>query len=662
MYLTIKPVLVPPTRQLAAIMFTDIVGYTALMGNDEEKAFDLLRKNRQVQRPIILQFNGRWIKELGDGVLASFSNVTDAVLCAGSIQKASNGIDDLKLRISIHLGDVVFENDDVFGDGVNIAFRLLAQAQAGGICISESVHSNVANKKGITTFFLREEVLKNVKDPVRIYEASVAPFLFSETTADFSQPSPQHTNGETAKKISEKSIAVLPFVNMSKDPDQEYFSDGMTEEILNSLAHVKDLRVAGRTSSFHFKGKNIDLRKIGQKLNVQTVLEGSVRKQGNKLRITAQLINVDDGYHIWSERYDREMDDIFAIQDEIAFAITEKLKITLLDEEKAKINKNPTDDKEAYDLYLKGRFYFNKRGLGVIKGLEFFHLAIQKDPAFALAYTGIADAYCILALYCVIPPHEAMPKAKQYAEKAIQLNASHVEAYTALAFISTFYDWNWTEAEKGFQSVFEVNPNYAPAYYWHSYYLSFIAGRYEEAIKEAKKAAELIEPLVPVSHHILSIMYINAGLFEQGLQASKMAIELDENSYPGYRGLGLSLAGLKKYPDAIDALSTAVQLSSRQILPLVELCWVYSLSGKTAEIHKIMDELKLRSQTEYVAAFFLSLAAYYAKDYNKSISYLEQAFEQRDCTLIGIKVSPITTSLRSDPRFQSYLERMKFPR
>ncbi len=649
------------TRQLAAIMFTDIVGYTSLMGIDEEKAFDLLRKNRQVQRPIIQQYNGRWIKELGDGVLASFSNVTEAVLCAGHIQQATADIDDLQLRIGIHLGDIVFENDDVFGDGVNIASRLQALAPAGGICISESVHSNVINKKGINSIFLREEILKNVKEPVRIYEVSIEPSALAGITGEHGQQDKIVTVFETIGKTNEKSIAVLPFVNMSNDPDQEYFSDGITEEILNSLAHVKDLRVAGRTSSFHFKGKNIDLRKIGQKLNVTTVLEGSIRKQGNKLRITAQLINVEDGFHIWSERYDREMDDIFAIQDEIAYAITEKLKITLLEEEKAIIYKKPTENKEAYDLYLKGRFYFNKRGPGIIKALEYFQQALEIDPAFSLAYTGMAEAYCILALYCVIPPHNALPKARQYAEKAIQLQSSYAEAYTSLAFINGFYDWNWAEAKKVFQQVFEINPNYAPAHYWFGYYLSFIERKDEEAIIVARKAAEELEPLVPVSHHVLSVMYINAGRFEEGVKASNTAIELDANSYPGYRGLGLSLSGLNKYKEAIEALKTAVILSSRQVLPMVELCAVYSLSGETIEIQKILDEVMLRSRTEYISALFLCCLFYYSKNYEKALEYLELAFEQRDTTLLGIRASPITLFIRTDPRFQPCMKRMNFP-
>src|SRR5678815_3485775 len=343
------------SRQLAAIMFTDIVGYTALMGQDEQKAFELLRRNRQVQQPIIKQYNGIWIKELGDGILASFSTVTDAVFCATAIQHACNSTDDLKLRIGIHLGEVVFENNDVFGDGVNIASRLQALAPIGGIWVSEAVYNTIINKKNIEAKFVREEVLKNVKEPMRIYEVTI--HNTTQVYADL-------TIGEktVTKMAFQKSIAVLPFADMSATHDQEYLGDGLAEEILNSIVHLKDLKVAGRTSSFQFKGAKMDLREVGEKLGVSTVLEGSVRKQGNRLRVTAQLINVQDGFHIWSERYDREMDDIFAIQDEIALAITEQLKITLLEKDREKITKTATHNAEAYELYLKGRFHLNRRG------------------------------------------------------------------------------------------------------------------------------------------------------------------------------------------------------------------------------------------------------------------------------------------------------------
>ncbi|HKC37832.1 MAG TPA: adenylate/guanylate cyclase domain-containing protein, partial [Chitinophagaceae bacterium] len=349
------------TRQLAAIMFTDIVGYTALMGNDEQKAFALLKKNRELQKPIIEKFNGRWIKELGDGVLASFNTVTEAILCACEIQIKSDDIPGLQLRIGIHQGEVLFENNDVFGDGVNIASRLQALAPVGGTWISESAYRNVTNKKEIKTKFIGTQPLKNVKEPVSVYE------IITDRSNNSSNFAPM----ESEKKVPEKSIAVLPFVNMSNDTEQEYFSDGMAEEILNSLAHLKDLKVAGRTSTFQFKGKNIDLREIGEQLNVRTVLEGSIRKQGNKVRITAQLINAEDGYHLWSERYDRQLDDIFAIQDEIALMITEKLKVILLDADRELITKTYTQNTDAYELYLKGRYEWGRRTKeGFLKSID----------------------------------------------------------------------------------------------------------------------------------------------------------------------------------------------------------------------------------------------------------------------------------------------------
>ncbi|HEU0111621.1 MAG TPA: adenylate/guanylate cyclase domain-containing protein, partial [Flavisolibacter sp.] len=255
------------SRQLAAIMFTDIVGYTALMGVDEEMAFDLLNQNRQLQAPLIKKHGGKWIKELGDGILSTFSTVTDAVNCACSIMEGCRSIDALELRIGIHQGEVVFENNDVFGDGVNIASRLQSVAEIGTIFISETVRNNIANRKDIRTRFIKEEVLKHVKDPMRIYEV-----VTDEGPKEMSKG---YFINEIKKEITEKSIAVLPFINMSNDPEQEYFSDGMAEEILNSLSHLKDLKVTGRTSSFQFKGKNMDLREVGKKLGVGAVLEGS---------------------------------------------------------------------------------------------------------------------------------------------------------------------------------------------------------------------------------------------------------------------------------------------------------------------------------------------------------------------------------------------------
>jgi TolB-like protein/Tfp pilus assembly protein PilF len=644
----------PQSRQLAAIMFTDIVGYTELMGDDEDKAFDLLNKNRLLHKPIIERYRGKWIKELGDGVLATFTTVTDAVLCACSIIKGCESIEGLQLRIGIHQSEVVFENNDVFGDGVNIASRLQALAPIGGICISEAVRNNVANRKEIQTRFIKEEMLKHVKEPVRIYEVIV----------DCADPITQYPTKVADKEpthiLIEKSIAVLPFVNMSNDPDQEYFSDGMSEEILNSLSHLKNLKVAGRTSSFQFKTKNIDMREIGEKLGVKNVLEGSVRRQGNRLRITAQLINVEDGFHLWSEKYDRDMDDIFAIQDEIALSITEQLKITLLDKEKEIIFQTPTENKKAYDLYLKGRFYWNRRGPGLKKGLEYFLHSAELDPDFSLAHAGIADTYALFAFYSILPPHQVVPKAKQAAEKAIHSNPALVEPYALQAFLTTFYDRNWTEAKKQFEGAIAINPGYAPAHYWYSNYLSWVHKDYLHSEEEALNAIEL-EPLTSHSHNTLASVYLCSGKFEEARKASQTAIDLDANTFISYSCLSTSLFGLGKYEEAIEVSKHAVNISARHQYPLLELSWLYHKTNNIPEAQKILDELILRSKTEFISALSLSVAAYASKNYDMAFEFLEQAFEERASFLVTIGVYPFFSFIKTDPRFQPFFKRMNFP-
>jgi adenylate cyclase len=636
------------SRQLAAIMFTDIVGYTALMGDDEQKAIELLRQNRELQKPLIEKHNGKWIKDIGDAVLASFSGVTDAIFCAKEIQHAGNQIPNLQLRIGIHQGEVVFENGDVFGDGVNIASRIQSITTPGSIFISETVQHNISNKQDIATRFVKQETLKNVKVPVKIYEVII------DIDSSGSKRKQQ------IKKLPEKSIAVLPFINMSNDPEQEYFSDGIAEEILNSLAHVKDLKVAGRTSSYQFKGKNVDLREVGDKLGVSTVLEGSVRKQANHLRITAQLINVEDGFQIWSERYDRDLDDIFLIQDEIAMTITEKLKITLLLAERVSITTNPTENKEAYDLYLKGRFYWNRRGPGLKKGLQYFQQAAELDPEFSLAHAGIADTYALFGFYSILPPHDVIPKARAAAEKAIQLNPARVEPYSVLAYITTFYDWNWAESKKQFEKAIAINPGYAPAHYWYSNFLTWVERDYIHSTKEAFKSIEL-EPLISHSHTTLATVYFCSGNFEEALKSSQTAIDLDPNTFISYSCLSACLSELGKYDEAIEVSKLAVTLSGRHQYPLIELNWLYNKTGNIAEANKISDELILRSKTEFISGLSLAAAAYSLKDYDNAYEFLERAFSEKASLLVTIKLYPFFSFIKTDPRFQPFIKRMNFP-
>jgi TolB-like protein/class 3 adenylate cyclase len=648
----------PQSRKLAAIMFTDIEGYTAIMQQNELKALMLRDRHRLIIENEHRNFNGKVIQFYGDGTLSIFTSVVQAVHCAVTMQQFFCSMPYVPVRIGLHLGDIMMNEGDVMGDGVNVASRIESMGVAGSVLISDKVKIELQNHPEFKTLSMGFYQFKNIGHEIEVFALDHEGLV---------KPVPNSLKGKTEEKkgsassaFPKKSVAVLPFVNMSNDPEQEYFSDGIAEEILNSLAHLNDLKVAGRTSSFQFKGKNIDLREVGQKLGVTTVLEGSVRKQNNRLRVTVQLINVEDGFHLWSERYDREMDDIFAIQDEVALAITQKLKITLLDTEKAIITKNPTENKEAYDLYLKGKFYWNRRGPGLKKGLEYFLKAAQLDPEFSLAHAGIADTYALFAFYSVMPPHQVIPKAKEAAEKAIRSDPARVEPYALLAFITTFYDWNWAEAEKQFQKALSINPGYAPTHYWYSNYLSWVPRDYFNSTEEAFKAIEL-EPLISHSHNTLSSVYVCSGKYDEALTAGQTAVEIDANSFLSYSGLCMALHGLGKYEEAIETIKLAVDISGRHQYPFLQMCWIYAAMDSIPEVQKILDELISRSETEYISGVTLAVAAYYSKNYDEAVQYFEQAFEERASLLPSTNVYPFFGFLKTDPRFQGFIERMNYP-
>jgi adenylate cyclase len=464
----------PQNRQLAAIMFTDIVGYTTLMGSDEEKAFRILHKNRALQKPIIEQFNGRWIKELGDGVMASFNTVSDAVHAAIKIQKESVAVPDLQLTIGIHLGEVVFENEDVFGDGVNIAARIQAFAIPDSIYISEAIQNNISNKQGIETRFVKQEKLKNVASPIRIYEVVMA---HQKDSLKLSETSLQESSG--------KSIAVLPFVNMSNDPDQDYFCDGLSEEIIDALSQLNNLRVIARTSAFSFKGKNIDVREIGKTLGVKTLLEGSVRKSGNRLRITTKLVSVADGSHLWTNRYDRELEDIFSIQEDIATNVATELKGFLTSQEKEVIRPQKTTI-EAYQYFLKGVELFHE--LDVWQSKIMFEKAIKIDPSYAPAHAGLSDVLAQIYEWHGGDQNDLLI-AENHCEKALSLNPNMAESHSSYGFVLSLRK-RYNEAEKEFKEAIRLNPNSYDAYYRYGRF-SFSRGDIEKSAEMFLKASQV---------------------------------------------------------------------------------------------------------------------------------------------------------------------------
>jgi len=464
----------PQNRQLAAIMFTDIVGYTALMGSDEEKAFRILHKNRELQKPIIEQFNGRWIKELGDGVMASFTTVSDAVNAAIKIQKESAVVPDLQLTIGIHLGEVVFENDDVFGDGVNIAARIQAFAIPDSIYISEAIQNNISNKQGIETRFVKQEKLKNVASPMRIYEVVTA----------HQTHSPKISIGASVQESSGKSIAVLPFVNMSNDADQDYFCDGLSEEIIDALSQLNNLRVIARTSAFSFKGKNLDVREIGKILNVVTLLEGSVRKSGKRLRITTKLVSVADGSHLWTNRYDRELEDIFSIQEDIATNVATELKGFLTSQEKEVIRPQKTAI-EAYEYFLKGVELFHQ--LDVWESKLMFEKSIKIDDSYAPAHAGLSDVLAQIYEWHG-GDHNDLLLAERHSEKALSLTPYMAESHSSYGFVLSLRK-RYNEAEKEFIEAIRLNPNSFDAYYRYGRF-SFTRGDIEKSAEMFLKASQ----------------------------------------------------------------------------------------------------------------------------------------------------------------------------
>jgi len=457
---------------------------------------------------------------------------------------------------------------------------------------------------------------------------------------------------------TQPSVAVLPFHDMSPDKDQDYFCEGMSEELLNALVKVEGLKVAARTSAFQFKGKDIDIRKIGEQLDVETVLEGSVRKAGNRLRVTAQLIKIADGYHLWSERYDREMEDVFAIQDEISLAIVDKLKVTLLRGEKEKLTKRHTVDPEAYKLYLQGRYFWNKRYKGGMKkALEYFQQAIDKDPVYALPYVGIADSFNVLGCWGFIPPHEAYQKATAALKKALEIDDTLGEAHVSLGFISTFYDWDWVAAENNFKKALELNPSYALVHCYYSLYLSAI-GRFDEAIKEARKAQEL-DPLELIINGFLGVVYIFAQRHDEALEQLRKTLEMDPNFFFTTIWLGWGYSEKKMYEEAISFLQKTLTIEEDMTWTLAFLGRAYALSGQKNEALKILDRLNELSREKYVSSFHKAVVYIGLEEKDQALKHIEKGLSERDSFLAFSKVANWMDNIRSDPRFKALLKKMK---
>lgn len=454
------------------------------------------------------------------------------------------------------------------------------------------------------------------------------------------------------------SIAVLPFVNMSAEPEQEYFCDGMAEELINALTHIKDLHVVARTSAFTFKGEKIDVREIGKRLNVETVLEGSVRKAADRIRITAQLINVFDGYHLWSEKFDRNLKDVFAIQDEISEAIVHNLKVKLLEGEREAVFKRYTENLEGYNLYLKGIYFLRMyTAEGFEKATEFFQTALQKDPDYALAYAGLAEIFYAITFWGNVPPREAYPKAKEFAQKALERDDAVGEAHAALGLVYTFYEWNWQEAERELKRALELNPNSSITHLSYSWYLT-LTRRHEEAVAEAK-IAQALDPLSALINAHVGFALFWSRKFDESVKELEVSLSITPNFFLSHYYLSLSLRAQSRFEEAMKEIEKAVRFSGQAPFPTMILASFYFEFGEKEKGEGLFKVLKERSNHEYLPPMGFYAIYLLRDELDEAFESFKKAFEARDSFLPWFLDFPIEKyGVRDEPKFKALVKKV----
>jgi adenylate cyclase len=656
------------SRQLAAIMFNDIVGYTSIMEADEQKAFEILGRNRTFQKPIIEEFGGILIKEIGDGIMASFPTVSDALNAAMKIQNECIRQGDFSLRLGIHYGEIMFDNNDIFGDAVNIASRIQTLGVHGAVVFSKKVNDEIANKSNFRSSSLGSFEFKNVKNSIEVFALS---------NEGFAVPKRSEIGGKRKKKRSpalllilagliifivgfvffnnykpksavaisrDKSIAVLPFVNMSGDPQQEYFSDGLSEELINLFTKLPELRVIGRTSSFAFKGKNEDLRTIGEKLGVEYLLEGSVRKSNNVMRITVQLIRVTDGSHLWSETYDKKTDDIFEVQDEISNSVSDALKVTILNNGSQRKNNVSPD---AYNDFLQGLFYYEKTDdpLNSQRAMNWFSEAIKKDSNFSMAWTYTSMCYLRNAWNS---NQNDFKEARHAAFKAFELDST---SGIAAANVGEILDneYNYKEALKYIDLALKLEPE-------NPYVLRNVArfytllGRKEASILYAEKALAK-DPIQNTAIYYWMCALYYAGHYDDFKRNYNNRLEdfMDMNLYYFMR-----LLSDGKNEEAKKNINATLS----QNYKLAKLTAFNFKIGKKDEAKKTFDEL-VEADPENLELQTITIAWSGVADI--SMYYIEKSYKNHERFISYLKVLPFFKNLKDQPRFKKIIAELDFP-
>ncbi len=627
-------------------MFTDMVGYTALGQRNESLSLALVEEQRKLIRPILYRHSGREVKTMGDAFLVEFPNALDAVRCAYDIQRAAREFNislpaerRIHLRVGLHLGDVVESQGDISGDAVNVASRIEPLAEDGGVCLTRQVYDQVQNKFELPMANLGIKTLKNVSVPVEVYRM-VMPWGERETVSQ--------------THLDSRRIAVLPFANMSTDPADVFFADGLTEELISTMSKIRELSVISRTSVMQYRNQSKPISDIGRELNAGTILEGSVRKAGNRLRVSTQMIDATQDKHLWAESYDREVQDIFSVQSDIANRVAEALKVELLAPEKEEISKAPTKSPEAHTLYLKGKYHANLSSPASIeKGIEYFKLAVDQDPDFALAYAALAECYIDIADESM-PAAQAFPKAKEFAAKAVTLNDKLAEAHSSLGGIAFQLDWDWSVAEQEFRRAIELNPNLAVA---HGAYATFLAamGRFGESISE-RRAQEELDPLSPTTG--FGVVYWIARKNDEAREKWQKVLEVKPGNTLAHTYLAILNAMESKEEAALKEAEIVLSLSGEAFFQGF-LAYTYAYLGMEQKVIGILQGLLSNKYRGYANPVFFGQIYYMLGDKDKGFEWMRKAYEARSAALPYSNNWPVMDRAREDPRFLELLAKMR---
>ncbi|NNF21534.1 MAG: tetratricopeptide repeat protein, partial [Saprospiraceae bacterium] len=571
----------PLNRILAAIMFTDIKGYTAMMQQDEKLSISIRNRHRKIFNEITTEFGGKILQYYGDGTLSIFASAVKAVACGIKMQTEFLSDPKIPVRIGIHTGDVVYNDEEIIGDSVNLASRLESLAIPGSVLVSHKVYDEIKNQSNIKSHFLGKVLLKNVTDALPVFCIVNSPLEI-----------PAYSDLGVKQEILKKNLAVLPFMNIGSSEEDEFFCDGITEEILNVLAKIDGMQITSRTSSFYYKNKSINIREIGETLGVDYILEGSIRRAGDKIRITAQLIQTKDDYHLWSQKFDRNLEDVFAVQDEISSIIANKLTETL-QLKPSRPSKRRTVDSKAHEAYLKGRYFFNRWSPETVRqGIREYEKAITIDPLYAEAYSGQAACFIFLAMTGY--DSEGMKKALGLAEKAFQLNPENAETVLALAMVRSLHQKDFTSADMYFTKALNLNPDSAAAHHYYAMHLVH-TGQLDEAMIEYKRAAELDPLSLAINTDYVTALYVK-GKYEEALAQVDAVLELNSSFRSAWEAKGWIYYYMQDYNNALIAFKKYQELTGSKYKGLSGMAVVLASMGNIEEAESCLDRLLFRKK------------------------------------------------------------------